>query len=93
MGTVRRSPPHPCCNVLLFATDCVGVDRSRRQLRMAKPALQHVQRDALNSRMDAEPVAEAFRRPVGGIGNACGDHDPFDDLPDAHAAQGPDGRR
>lgn len=86
------SPPHPCCNILLFLADGIGVDRCGGELRMAHPFLDHVQGYSVNCGVDPEPVSKAFRRPVGGIGNACGDHDPFHDLPDAHAAQRPDGR-
>lgn len=93
MGTVRRSPPHPCCNVLLFFADRICIDRCGGELRVAKPSLQHMERDALNSRMDTEPMTEAFRGTVGRIWNARLDHDPLHDLPDAHAAKIPDGQR
>ena len=73
--------------MLFFLPDRVGVDRGGTELRMAEPALEHVEGNALDDRIDAEPVPETFRGAVRCVRDPGIDHDAFDDLPDPDAAQ------
>ncbi len=84
-------PPHSGRNVLFFFPDRVGVDSSGAELRMTKPALQHVQRYALNCRVDPKSMPETLWGAVRCIWDARIDHDPLRDLPDPDTAQIPDG--
>jgi len=79
------SCPHPGGNILLFLADGVGVDGGGRELGVAHPLGQHVQRYALDGGIDAEPVAQALGAAVRRIGNIRLDHHALDDLPDPNA--------
>jgi hypothetical protein len=57
---------------------------------MSHPLSQHVKGDALDHRIDSEPMPQAFRASVRSVSNARLDHHPFDDLPDPHTGQRPD---
>lgn len=60
---------------------------------MPHPLLEHVERDAVHRRVDPEPVPQTFRGAVRRVRYSGLDHDRFDDLPDPHPAQWPDGCR
>lgn len=76
--------------MLFFLPDRVRVDCSGTELCMTEPALEHVEGDALDGGMDAEPVTQTFRRAMRGIWDPGFDHDAFDDLPDPDPAEVPD---
>lgn len=76
--------------MLFFFPDRVGVDCGGAELRMSKPALEHMEGDALDGGVDAEPVTQTFRRAMRGIWDPGFDHDAFDDLPDPDPAEVPD---
>lgn len=59
---------------------------------MPQPFLEHVQRDAVDGRVDSEPVPQSLRAALRRVGDAGLDHDARDDLPDPHPAQRPDRR-
>ena len=48
--------PHSCSNVLLFLANGIGVDGGGRELGVAHPFGQHVQRDAVHGGIDPKPV-------------------------------------
>ena len=77
--------------MLFFLPDRVGVDRGGAELCVAEPALEHVQGNALNGRVDAEAMPEPLGRAVRRVGNAGLDHHALHDLPDPDPAQVPDG--
>lgn len=60
---------------------------------MAHPFLEHVERDAVHRRVDAEAVAQTLRASLRGIRYPGLDHDRLDDLPDPHPAERPDRHR
>jgi len=82
-------PPHPGSDILFFLAHGIGVDRRGAELGVPHPLLQHVQRDAIHCGVDPEAVAQTLGTTVRCIRYRSLDHDPFDDLPDTHAAQRP----
>ena len=90
MSLIIFSVPHPCGNVLLFLADGVGVDGGGRELGMAHPLGQHVQRHALHGGIDAEPVAQALGAAMGRVGDIRLDHHALDNLPDPNARERPE---
>lgn len=85
-------PPHPLRDVLLFLAHSIGVASRSAHLRMSHPLLHHVQRHAVDGRIDPETMAQTFGTAVRRIGETRLDHDPLHDLSDPHAAEWPDRR-
>ena len=57
---------------------------------MPEPLLEHVKWNAVHGGVDPEPVAESLRTAMWSVRDPRFDHDAFDELPDAHAADWPD---
>jgi len=82
--------PHPGGNILLFFAYGVGVDCRGRELGVAHPLGQHVQRYAVHGSIDTEPVAQTLGAAMRRIGDTRLDHHALDDLPDPHTREWPD---
>ena len=83
-------PPHPSCDILLFFSDGIRIDRCGGELGMPHPFLDHVQGHPVHGRVDPEAVAQALGTTVRRVRDAGLDHDALHDLPDPNSAEVPD---
>ena len=82
--------PHFRSYILLFLANGIGVDRRSAELGVPHPLLKHVQRNAVHRGIYPKPMAQAFWAAVWRVRYPGLNHNAFDNLPYADAAERPD---